>query len=128
MVATAAAPGDGRNNSSPVFKRQLSAARAQLVELMQRINFGRIERMSVVNRQPVLSSIGKALSTIKLKSENGPRAELESSDFLLKQEIVRLCDQLDEIGDGEIDLIEVKHGLPFLLEIDRRSEFTEVPA
>ena len=95
---------------------------------MQRINFGRIERMSVVNRQPVLSSIGKALSTIKLKSENGPRAELESSDFLLKQEIVQLCDQLDEIGDGEINLIEVKHGLPFLLEIDRRSEFTEVPA
>ena len=122
MVATAAAPGDGRNNSSPVFKRQLSAARAQLVELMQRINFGRIERMSVVNRQPVLSSIGKALSTIKLKSENGPRAELESSDFLLKQEIVELFGFLDDLQNGEIDLIEIKHGLPFLIEV------TEVPA
>ena len=128
MVATAAAPDEGRNNSSPISKRQLPAARAQLVELLQRINFGRIEHLPVVHGQPVLGSMGKAVSTVKLKGENGARPEVESTDFLLKQEIVELCSQLDRIGTGHIDLIEVKHGLPFLLEIDRRSEFSEVSA
>ena len=128
MVATAAAPDEGRNNSSPISKRKLPAARAQLVELLQRINFGRIEHLPVVQGQPVLGSMGKAVSTVKLKGENGPRPETDSTDFLLKQEIVELCSQLDRIGTGHIDLIEVKHGLPFLLEIDRRSEFSEVSA
>lgn len=128
MVTMAAAPGEGRNNSSPTYKRQLTAARAQLVEMLQRINFGRIEHLPVFDGQPVLGSIGRAVSTVKLKSENGPRPEFESSDFLLKQEIVELCGQLDQIGTGHIDLIEVKHGLPFLLEIDRRIEFSEVTA
>jgi hypothetical protein len=128
MVATAASPDEGRNSSSPISKRQLPAARAQLVELLQRINFGRIEHLPVVHGQPVLGSVGKAVSTVKLKGENGPRPEAESTEFLLKQEIVELCSQLDRIGTGHIDLIEVKHGLPFLLEIDRRSEFSEVSA
>jgi hypothetical protein len=122
MVATAAAPGEGRNNSPHHFKKHLSVARARLVELMQRINFGRIERMTIADGQPVLSSIGKAVSTHKLKGENGPRPELSAADFLLKQEIVELFGFLDDLQNGEIDLIEIKHGLPFLIEV------TEVPA
>lgn len=122
MVATAEAPGEGRNNSSNHFKKYLPVARARLLELMQRINFGRIERMDVADGLPVLSSIGKAVSTLKLKGENGPRPELSAADFLLKQEIVELFNFFDELQDGVIDLIEIKHGLPFLIEV------TEVPA
>lgn len=128
MVAPVASPGDERNDASPIFKRHLSAARIQLVELMQRINFGRIERLPIVNGEPLLTAIGKAVSTHKLKGENGPRPELEAADFPLKQDVVELCRLLDEIGDGEVELIEVKHGLPFLVEVSCRVEGLEVPA
>ena len=37
-------------------------------------------------------------------------------DYLLKQQVVELLRVLDRLGDGVIDALEVKHGLPFRLQ------------
>lgn len=108
--------------TSHVLKRDLSRDCMQLLELMQRINFGRIEGLRVVNGEPVLSSIKSARSVHKLKGENGPRPELEIVDFSLKQEVCEFFRLIKRVGNGELDLIEIKHGLPFIVEIN------EVPA
>jgi hypothetical protein len=108
--------------TSHVQKRDLSHDGMQLLELMQRINFGRIEGLQVVNGEPVFSSIKSARSIHKLKGENGPRPELEIADFSLKQEVCELFRLIDRVGNGELDLIEIKHGLPFIVELN------EVPA
>jgi hypothetical protein len=100
-------------------KQRLTVRRQQLIEFMQLINFGRIEGLKIVGGEPDLGSISKAVSTHKLKSENGPRLELSASDFLLKKEVVEIFRFLDQMQDGHIELIVVQHGLPILLELPR---------
>lgn len=95
------------------FKSTLSHERRRLVELMQTINFGRIERLQVSLRQPVFTPAPIIVREHKFSSENGPRPERESDDFLLKRQVIELFGQLDAIGTGIIDEIEFKNGLPF---------------
>ena len=95
------------------FKNTLSHERRRLVELMQLINFGRIERLNVRLCQPMFAPSPTVVREHKFSAENGPRPERQSDNFLLKRQVVELFEQLDAIGNGVIDEIEVKHGLPF---------------
>lgn len=58
---------------------------------------------------------------LKMGGQNGPRDEANLPDFWLKQPIVDLLQAIHEIGDGEILAIDVKHGLPFTVEIEQRA-------
>lgn len=113
MVATAAAPGGGRKKSPQLSKQDLPASRIELVELMQDVNFGRINQLLIRNGEPVLDPRPGIVREIKLAGENGPRPELGAADFLLKQQVVELFGFFDELCDGVIDVLEIKHGLPF---------------
>lgn len=113
MSVAAQAPDRGRNQSLHVSKHDLSARRAGLVELMQAINFGRIEGLVIRQGEPVLDPPPRVIREIKFGGENGPRAELGASDFALKSQVVELFRYFDQVGHGTIDAIEVKHGLPF---------------
>lgn len=99
------------------FKSTLSHERRRLVELMQTINFGRIEQLNVRLCQPVFSPSPIVVREHKFSAENGPRAERHSDNFLLKRQVIELFEQLDAIADGIIDEIEVKHGLPFRMVV-----------
>ena len=55
-------------------------------------------------------------------SRNGPRPEIALNDFWLKQPVVDLIEAIREIGDGEILSITVMHGLPHVVEIQRRAD------
>lgn len=94
-------------------KSSLTSARKHLLVLMQRLNFGRIEGLAVRGGQPVFNPVPRLLREVKFGGENGPRPESAAADFTLKVQVVELFRQLDEIGDGTVELIEVKHGLPF---------------
>ena len=113
MVANAAAPDGGHSNPPHLFKRHLSPARARLVELMQDVNFGRIERLECVGGEPILYPRPDLVREHKFGGENGPRPELKADDFLLKQQVVELLAYFDEVRDCFIELLEIKHGLPF---------------
>lgn len=94
-------------------KYDLPIHRQRLVELMQRINFGRIEGLVVREKQPVLEPPPVIIREVKFGGENGPRPEVHAEDFLLKTQVVKLFAALDELCDGIIDGLDVKHGLPF---------------
>ncbi len=94
-------------------KASLSPARRRLLDLFQQVNFGRVERLSIQNGEPQLDPPPRVVREIKFGGENGPRAELDGSDFVLKSQVVELFQHLDELADGTIDAVEVKHGLPF---------------
>ena len=42
-----------------------------------------------------------------------------SGDFLLKSHFNELFDQLEQIGDGSIAVLEIRHGLPFRLVVEQ---------
>jgi len=122
MVVSAVAPGEGRKKSPQLSKRDLSACRAGLIELMQGINFGRIERLHINDGQPVLDPRPTVVREHLFGGENGPRPEHFAADFLLKRKVLDLFAMFDKLGNGTIDVLEIKHGLPF------RAIVTEVPA
>jgi hypothetical protein len=113
MSVSAQAPDSGRNKSLHLSKHDLSARRAGLLELMQSINFGRIEGLAVLDGEPVLDPPPRVIREVKFGGENGPRPEAAAADFPLKSQLVELFAHFDEIGDGTIDVLEIKHGLPF---------------
>lgn len=103
-------------------KASLPPARRRLLELFQHINFGRLESLTVQRGEPILDPRPVIVREHKFGGENGPRPEIDAADFLLKQQVVELFTFFDELQDGVIDVLEIKHGLPFRMIV------TEVPA
>lgn len=91
----------------------LSPAKKRLVALMQRLNFGCIEQLNVRNGEPVFDPPPQVFREFRPGGDNSSRPESRLKDFELKIEVIELLDQLDQIGNTTIQLIEVKHGLPF---------------
>lgn len=86
---------------------------------MQQINFGRIDGISVRNGEPVFEPAPRVIREIKFGGENGPRPELGVEDFVLKAQVVELFDRLDDLGNGKVGSLEIKHGLPFRMSIEQ---------
>lgn len=95
------------------FKGSLSPQRQHLIREMQRINFGRFDCLVIRSGEPILDPRPSVIREHKFGGENGPRAELATEDFLLKQQLVELFAFFDQVRDGIIEVLEIKHGLPF---------------
>ncbi len=103
-----------------VTKAALSPARRRLLELMQKLNFGRLQGLAVRGGEPVFDPPPRVLREVKFRGENGPRRELHARDFLLKSEVVGLLKELTRLRDGTVESIEIKHGVPFLLRVEEK--------
>jgi hypothetical protein len=104
--------------NTPPKKHDVSSARQRLIELMQRVNFGRIERLVIQDGQPVFDPPPRPIREIKFCSENGARPEVVIEDFTLKAQVIDLFRMLDEVRNGVIEVLEVKHGLPFRMAVE----------
>src|SRR4051812_34678031 len=91
---------------------ELSAPRQVLVRICQSLNFGQILRLHVENGEPTYSPEPTVLVEIKLDSEEGQRPEADLADFTLPEGTRRLLGQLDALGTGTIETIEVRSGVP----------------
>jgi len=103
---------------SDLSKSSLSPARKRLVELMQHMHFGRVERLVVRGGEPVFDPGPRVIRKLKMGGRNEPRSEAAAEDFVLRREVIELLEQVQGIGNGCIDRIEIAHGLPFVLEIE----------
>lgn len=102
--------------------RQLSEARQWIVERCQRINFGRIT-FQVRAGQPDLDEPCRIRRTVKLAGgDNGPRPESGLTDFELRREHIALLTTLRHTRDGAYVTVDVRHGLPFIVEIEQDHE------
>ena len=99
-------------------KHSLTPAQTRLLSLMQEMNFGRIEGMAVVNGQPVFDPPPRIVRQVKFCSENGPRRERNLNEFNLREQVIELFDAIARMGNGTVESIEVKHGLPFLMNLE----------
>jgi len=85
---------------------------------MQRLNFGRIEDLLVRGGEPIFDPAPKVVQKLKIGGENGPRPELSCEDFLLKRQTMELLGAIADLSEGTVLTIDVKHGLPFAVEIE----------
>ena len=102
----------GSISDSAANKASLSPARRRLLEILQKINFGRIENLSIRDGEPVLDPLPSIHREIKFGGESGPRPELGTADCCLKEQHVQLFDVFDQLQNGVIATLEVQNGLP----------------
>jgi hypothetical protein len=98
---------------------QLSAPRQALVRLLQSINFGYIESLEARDCEPVFNPAPTVFVEVKLDSAEEPRPEIDLADFELRGELIRLLEQFDQLDDGSIERIDVRHGVPRRVLIER---------
>lgn len=105
--------------NQPVSKSSLSKAQCELVELCQQHPFSRIEDLLVQHGEPVFTPPPTVIQKLKMGGDNSSRPESSLQDFLLKRQMVELLETITALGDGQIRTIEVMHGLPLVVEIER---------
>ncbi len=96
----------------------LSAARRQLVQLIQSIEFGQVLDLKVRKGEPVLQPMPRVLRSVKLGRDTGARAEIPAGDFTVRTEVIELLLQLSQIRDGVIRRLDVKNGLPISMVVE----------
>ena len=106
------------HNMKQLTKQSLTPARGRLLALMQELNFGWIKGLLVVNGEPVFDPMPRVVRQVKFCSENGPRREKKLNDFKLKEQVVELFEAMDRMKNGVIETLEIKHGLPFLMNLE----------
>lgn len=101
-------------------KSSLSARQRRLLETMQNLNFGFIEDLRIAAGEPIFSPPLRIVKDIKLgAADNCARPELHHADFALKREHLELFQYLRSLGDGRVERIEVKAGLPFRFMVEQ---------
>jgi len=100
-------------------KQEQSGPNQWLIEQCQRLNFGRIT-FYVLGGGPDIDRPWRTRRTVKLiGGDNRPRPETGSADFELRKEHAAALNTLAHVNDGSRVTIEVKYGLPFLIEIEQ---------
>ncbi len=102
--------------ASPCTFLSLSPGRRRLLRLMQQLNFGRIEGLSIRGGEPVFDPMPKIVIEHKFAAENGPRPEASRSDFALKNQYLDLFRLFDRLMDQNFTMLRVLHGTPFSCE------------
>jgi len=83
-----------------------------------------IQDLLIKDKEPALDPGPVVLLDIKLDSEERPRDEFGSADFLLCAETIRLMVVLDQITNGKVSKLEVRAGIPRKIIFEHRiSEF-----
>lgn len=103
--------------TGPRTKRSLSPARQRLVELMQDVNFGRIEALHVLDGEPVLDPAPRVLRDFLFGKTNAPNAARPRDDFVLKEQVLELFDHFDRERSATVESLTVQNGLPVRMTV-----------
>jgi hypothetical protein len=85
------------------------------------LGFGRFEFLRIERGELVLDPWPTTVRGVKFGSED-PAARRASDEFELKRQVVELFEYVREVDAGEIRCLEVRHGLPFSMEIEHRQD------
>lgn len=96
-----------------IRKKSIALGNQMLIEKMQEINFGRIEKINVQNGEAFFSDESVIMKEFKPGADNRSRPEKYLDDFILKAQQEELIRFIKNMPTGQINSIEVKHGLPF---------------
>jgi hypothetical protein len=103
-----------------IQKRPLGQSQRLTVEIIEAIRFGLIQGLAIRDGQPCYDPSPRIVQSIKLGSDPEPLRQTGDNDTL-KKAIVDLFERLSTLSNCTVD-IEVQHGLPFRLIVERSCE------
>ena len=112
--------------NQPNTKSSLTPGQTRLVELMQSLNFGRIEALQIRDGQPIFDPPPRVVQKVKIGADNNSRVEVEYADFRLKLGVIELLDAIGKLREGEVRAIEIRFGLPVSAEIEWCADWSQL--
>ena len=103
----------------PCSTRDLSPSESLFVNALHQLRFGRIESIKIRRGGVVLDPGPTAVQVLKFGSLESDPSE-HSSEFELKKPIAELLEYIRGVDNGEIRRLEIRHGLPSLVEVEYR--------
>lgn len=98
-------------------KRSLSPGRQRLVEMMQEINFGRVEALVVRGGEPVLDPPPRVVRDFLLGKTNAAHQARDRDDFVLKDPVIELFDLFDQERSVTVENLVIQNGLPVRMSV-----------
>ena len=89
----------------------------RLVALMRSIRFGRIENLSIADGEPVFDRTATVVREIKFGGGDDIPTVTTRGESQPKTQVVELLEYLRSMKNGVVEVLEVKHGLPFRMSV-----------
>jgi hypothetical protein len=106
--------------SKAVTKTDLSTPRTRLIELMQELNYGRIEGLEIRDGEPQLDPPPIAVRLFMFGKTNGPNESRKRDDFVLKRKLIELFEIFDRERSLSIQELMIDNGLPVRMTVAGR--------
>jgi hypothetical protein len=94
----------------------LPPGRRWLVEAMRKMVYGTIEDIVLIDGEPMLDPLPKVLRSKRLGAKNSSVREC-AGNYLLKQQVLEIFEEFDQIGSGIVARIDVRDGLPYKIAL-----------
>jgi hypothetical protein len=103
----------------PASNRDLLPSERRFIVALNQLGFGRLEFVRIQRGELVLDPAPTAVQVLKFGSAEWqpPR---RAADFELKEPLAKFFEYIRGVDDGAIRCLEVRHGLPFSMEIEQR--------
>jgi hypothetical protein len=107
---------------TPVSTQDLLPSEAVFVVAMQQLAFGRFEYLPIRGGELVLDPWPTTIRGVKFGSDDRSASLTHSAEFQLKRQVIELFKYVRVVDAGEIRCLEVRHGLPFSMEVEHRPD------
>jgi hypothetical protein len=74
--------------------------------------------LEIRDGEPAFSPPPRVFVELKLDTSDGPRPESRLDRFPLRDQVERCFTQIARINEGTVELIEIRHGLPFRMVVE----------
>jgi hypothetical protein len=98
--------------------RDLRPSERAFVASMSALGFGRFEYLRIERGELVIDPWPIVVRDVKFGSQDPGAAKVPPDEFDLKPQVAEFFEYVRSVDAGEIRTLEVKHGLPFSMEIE----------
>ena len=110
--------------TKPRSTADLVPSERQLVNALQHLWFGRIEHLQIRRGEVVLDPWPTTVRDVKFGSESVSAGANLPEAFELKRQTAELFEYVRAVTAGEIRCLEIRHGLPFAMQIEHGPEIS----
>jgi hypothetical protein len=106
------------NGANPTTSTEdLLPSERRFLAAMQALGFGRFEYVQIRNGDIILDPWPVAVRDVKFGAEGASERALHPASQL-KRQVTEFFEYTRDVDDGEIRTLEIRHGLPFSMEVE----------
>ena len=105
-------------NNRPTLTRDLLPSERRFVDAMSDVGFGRFEFLRIEHGELVLDPWPTTVRGVKFGSPSAATHKPLAEEFELKSQVAEFFEYVRAVDTGEIRCLELRHGLPFSMEIE----------